>query len=61
MSDIYKSVIAGNDVELNDSLFAEIQKTFETWAQTSSEKNNWTTENNFGIDDLPMVGGKFSK
>lgn len=61
MSDIYKSVIAGNDVELNDSLFAEIQKTFETWAQTSSEKNNWTTENNFGIDDLPMIGGKFSK
>lgn len=60
-NDVYKAIVAGNNIELNDSLFAEIQKTYEEWAKSSAEDEKWTQENNFGIDSLPMVGGKFTK
>lgn len=56
--DVIQNVAAGKNVEFNDKLFADMQKSLESWAKTAAERNEWTVENNFLIDTLPVVGGK---
>lgn len=61
MKEVYKAVVAGNNIELNDALFEEIQRSNEAGAQKTMENREWTEENNFKIDSLPIVGGKFQE
>ncbi|MBQ6907747.1 MAG: hypothetical protein IJQ28_05160, partial [Clostridia bacterium] len=56
--DVIQNVAAGKNVEFNDKLFADMQKSLESWANTAAERNEWTVENNFLIDTLPVVGEK---
>ena len=55
---VLENVAAGKDVKLNDKLFADIQKSLESWAETEAERNKITKENDYLIDTLPLVGGK---
>ena len=55
--DLIKNVVAGNDIEYSDELFAEIQKSLEKWAENYAKKRDLTAENNYGLDEMPVVGG----
>ena len=56
--DVIQNVANNKKVEFNDKLFADMQKSMEAWAKTAAERNEWTVENNFLIDTLPVVGEK---
>lgn len=55
--DLIKNVVAGKDIEYNDNLFAEMQKSLEKWAENYAQKRGMTAENNYGLDEMPVVGG----
>ena len=55
---VLQNVAAGKNVEFNDKLFSDIQKSLVAWAETKAERENWTKENDYMINELPMVGGK---
>lgn len=54
--DAIKNVAAGKDLDMNDKFFENLQKSMESWAKKSVEKNSWTEENDYLIGDLPLVG-----
>lgn len=55
--DVIKNIVAGKDVEFNDKLFAEMQKSLEKWADNYAQKRGMTAENNYGLDEMPVIGG----
>ena len=59
--DIIKEVISGKDVQLDDKLFAEIQRSIKAYADEKKESEKWTAENNYNIDTIPFVGEAISK
>jgi len=61
MYDVYKSTVTGTAPEINDELFKEFQKTVEYNREETAQKNGWTKENNYLIDELPIIGGKFGE
>ena len=59
--DIIKEVISGKDVQLDDKLFAEIQKSIKAYSDEKKESEKWTPENNYNIDTIPFVGEAVSQ
>lgn len=56
--DTIMSVVQGKDITMDDKFFADMQKSIESWAKKVSEKKEWTAENNYMIDSIPVVGKK---
>ena len=52
-------IISGENVEINDELFANVQKSINRLATDEANKNEWTMENNFKIGELVKIGGEF--
>ena len=55
-----EAVISGEKVDLNDSLFGELQKSIYREAKDNAEQNGWNSENDYGIPELYQIGGLYS-
>lgn len=55
--DFILSLPSGKDVTMDDKFFADIQNSLESWAKKAVEKGVTTPENNFLLDDAPIIGG----
>ena len=56
---VVNSIIVGEDVKLNNELFAKIQKSLVRYADDEIAKGAITPENDYKISELPEIGGKF--
>lgn len=56
--DAIKNVAAGKKIEMDDKFFADMQKSIESWSHEYVEKQKLSAENNYMLDDMPVIGGK---
>jgi len=54
---IIKEAMNGKDIEFNDELFAGMQESMKMSANNYIERNKLSKENNYMLDDMPIIGG----
>ena len=57
--DVVNNIIAGKQVELNDSTYKTIDKSLEMFCKTYMEANDLSKDNNYKLDNSPVIGEMF--